>query len=60
MAFTYVIWRTALGDMDSNDKDKVSGHSTVEQATTVFFTEMEEGGSTIAINIIITAVRERG
>ena len=30
-------------DMDSKDEDKISGHSTVEQATTVSFTEMEEG-----------------
>ena len=40
--------------MDSNDEDKISGHSTVEQATTVSFTEMKEGVAPIA------AVRERG
>ena len=32
-----------IGDMDSEVKDKISVHSTVEQATTVSFTEMEEG-----------------
>ena len=31
------------GDMDSNDEDKISGHSIVEQATTLSFTEMKEG-----------------
>ena len=41
--FTYVTWRAAHGDMDSNDEDKISSHSTVEQATTVAFTEMKEG-----------------
>ena len=40
--FSYVTWRAVHGDMDSNDEDKISGHSTVEQATTVSFTEMEE------------------
>ena len=37
----------------NKDEDKISGHSTVEQATTVSFTEMKEGGSTNAVNIII-------
>ena len=46
--FTYVTWRAAHGDMDSNDKDKISGHSTVEQATTVSFTEMKEGVAPIS------------
>ena len=41
--YTYVTWRAAHGDMDSKDENKISGHSTVEQATTVSFTEMEEG-----------------
>ena len=27
----------------NKDEDKISGHSTVEQATTVYFTEMVEG-----------------
>ena len=27
----------------NKDEDKISGYSTVEQATTVSFTEMEEG-----------------
>ena len=40
------------------DEDKIGGHSTVEQATTVSFTEMEEG-STNAVNIIIERERER-
>ena len=52
--FTYVTWRAALGDMNSKDEDKISGHSTVEQATTVSLTEMKEGVAPIA------AVRERG
>ena len=41
--FAYITWRAANGGMDSKDEDKISGHSTVEQATTVSFTEMEEG-----------------
>ena len=36
----------------NKDEDKISGHSTVEQATAVSFTEMEEG-STNAVNIMI-------
>ena len=35
--------RAAHGDMDSKDEGKISGYSTVEQATTVSFTEMKEG-----------------
>ena len=41
--FTYVTCRAAHGDMDSKDEDKISGYSTVEQATTVSLIEMEEG-----------------
>ena len=40
--FSYVTCRAAHGDMDSND-DKIRGHSTVEQATTISLTEMKEG-----------------
>ena len=30
-------------ETDSKDEDKISGHSTVQQATIAYFTEMEEG-----------------
>ena len=32
----------SIGHMDSEGEDEISGHSTVEQATTVSFTEIEE------------------
>ena len=58
--FSYVTWRAAHGDLDSNDEVKISGHTTVEQATTVSFTEMKEGGgSTNAFNINNSCARER-
>ena len=40
--FTYVTWRASHGDLDSNDEFKISGHFTVEQATTASFTEMKK------------------